>query len=93
MYEPIHFDSDIDKHLDLLVKTVPPIEYFDGTKWQAATLASVLNVGWAALITRLDAMPDASSQEITPKMERLHELLLKGVELSEARRHWEEHKT
>lgn len=95
IYNASDFDKDLDTHLDLLVGMVPPIEYHDGTNWKAAGLASILNVGWAALLARLDKMPEVSpgAPDLTLKMERLHELLLKGVELSEARRQWQEHST
>ena len=57
------------------------------------SLASTLNVGWAALLTKLSDMPEVSSSRtnLSLKMERLHELLLKGVELAEARQVWKEH--
>lgn len=93
-YTPPHFEADLGRHLALLVKLVPPIEYREGGTTKAATLASILNVGWAALLRELDKMPDignSSTGTIQAKMERLHQLLLKGVELSEAKRRWDEH--
>jgi hypothetical protein len=54
-----------------------------------------LNVGWAALLTRLDRMAKPKGpfvDLVSGKMEQLHELLLRAVELSEARRVWEEQK-
>lgn len=93
-YTPQQYKLDLDRHLELLVALVPPIEYYDGEKTIAASLAAVLNVGWVALLSRLDHMPDikGAPNQLTAKMERLHELLLKGVELSEARRLWDENK-
>lgn len=95
MYGVVDFSKDLETHLDLLVGMVPPIEYLDGAEWRAAGLASILNVGWAALLSRLDSMPEINPAlpDLTLKMDRLHELLLKGVELSEARRQWQEHST
>jgi hypothetical protein len=58
-------------------------------------LAGILNVGWAALLAKLGDLPDAAvppgADPIAQKMEKLHELLLKAVELSDARLTWEEH--
>jgi hypothetical protein len=79
----------------LISALVPPIEYRDADGLHAAQLSSILNVGWAALLTRLDQMKNAKGALGDPtasKMEQLHELLLRAVELSEAKRLWEEHK-
>ncbi len=93
VYQPSQLAFDLDNHLDLICALVPPIEYRDSTGLHAASLASILNVGWAALLTRIDEMEkprDFIFDPATGKMEQLHELLLRGVELSEARRVWEE---
>jgi|SRR5579859_1465414 len=93
IYEPRKLAHDLDSHLDLISVLVPPIEYRDSTGVHAAGLASILNVGWAALLTRLDRMNKPRGPVLSPvagKMEQLHELLLRAVELSEARRVWEE---
>lgn len=95
IYKPEQLAFDLETHLDLLCTLVPPIEYRDGGGVHATTLASILNVGWAALLTRLDKIPETPGSYgdgIARKMERLHELLLKSVELSEARRLWEEYR-
>ncbi len=95
IYRPTQLELDIDAHLDLLCQLVPPIEYRDEQNAvRPSSLATILNVGWIALLTRLDRIPaprEKAGDDIdAAKMERLHELLLKAVELSEARRLWEE---
>jgi hypothetical protein len=58
-------------------------------------LASILNIGWATLLTRLDRIPDkggTAGLSDARRFDQLHQLLLKAVELSEARRLWSEHK-
>lgn len=95
IYTPSRLKADLDEHLDLLCALVPPIEYRDTSGIHAADLATILNVGWAALLTRIDQVPESSGHigdRIAGKMERLHELLLKAVELSEARLLWEENR-
>jgi hypothetical protein len=58
-------------------------------------LAGILNVGWAALLAKLGDFPEVTvppgADADALKMEKLHELLLKAVELSDARLTWEEH--
>jgi hypothetical protein len=95
IYTPSQLETDLDYHLENLCNLVPPIEYSDASGCHATTLASIMNVGWAALLTRLDKISEPSGTFGTGtarKMERLHELLLKAVELSEAKRLWEEQK-
>src|SRR5258708_1896650 len=79
LYEPEHLESDLERHLNLISVLVPPIEYRDDTGLHAARLASILNVGWAALLTRLSQMKKTKgsfSDPTSSKMEQLHELLL-----------------
>jgi hypothetical protein len=93
IYGPDQLEADLTAHLEPLCALIPPIERRDGADVQATSLAGNLNVGWAALLTRLDrirADPAPSGDPDTPKMEKLHELLLKGVELAEARMTWDE---
>lgn len=95
IYTPERLESDLTNHLDALCKLIPPIETLDVNGATPASLSTILNVGWAALLTRLDKLtaPAGKSGDATAsKMERLHELLLKATELSEARRLWEEMK-
>src|SRR5258708_25682043 len=56
LYEPNHLEADLERHLNLISVLVPPIEYRDEAGLHAARLASILNVGWAALLPRLDPM-------------------------------------
>lgn len=92
-YTPDQYAVDIDRHLESLCALIPPIEYREGASLRACNLSSILNVGWVALLTRVDHFPAAkgSVEPVTTasRLECLHELLLKAVELSEARRLWE----
>jgi len=93
LYGADRLEADLDYHLKPLCELIPPIERRDGDKVEATALAGNLNVGWAALLTKLDEIraegPPGGDPD-TPKMEKLHELLLKGVELAEARMTWDE---
>lgn len=93
IYTPDQLEADLKYHLDPLCNLVPPIETLNAKGAHAASLSSILNVGWAGLLTRLDNFPEPAGNDgdvKAKKMERLHELLLKAVELSEARLLWEE---
>jgi hypothetical protein len=93
LYGPNRLRADLEDHLEPLCALIPPIERRDGATVEATSLAGNLNVGWAALLTRLDRIKvdtGSSGDPDTPKMEKLHELLLKGVELAEARMTWDE---
>ena len=95
IYTPEKLNFDLKTHLEALCYLIPPIEYKDEhtDDIKPVELASVLNVGWAALLTKLDKISVQNGQvgsEITWKMERLHSLLIKAVELAEARRAWDE---
>lgn len=94
IYTPEQLSLDLDRHLELLCNLVPPMEYRDGEQLRPATLSTIINVGWTALLTRVERFPPirgfGQSQPVAARMESLHELLLKAVELSEARQLWEE---
>lgn len=85
---------DLQRHLISLGALIPPIEFELGGTMHATSLASVLNVGWAALLSRSGKVTEARASVGdlgVSQMEKLHELLLKAVELSEARQLWDEH--
>ncbi|MCA9131111.1 MAG: hypothetical protein KDB22_28700 [Planctomycetales bacterium] len=94
IYQPAHLKDDLNHHLEAICALIPPIEHRGPDGAEPSTLAGVLNVGWAALLCKLQEFPDTSRpagyDETAAKMEKLQELLLKAVELSEARRQWEE---
>lgn len=95
IYKPENLEFDLATHLDDLCDLIPPIEFAENQTIHAAPLSSILNVGWAALLTRIDRIPPAAGNfgnEEARRMERLHDLLLKAVELSEARILWEENR-
>jgi len=93
-YRPPQMKEDLSEHLDALCNLIPPIEYRHAGGVRAVSLAGVLNVGWAALLSKLNEFPATAARdgydETAAKMEKLQELLLKAVELSEARRKWDD---
>lgn len=94
VYRPTHFRKDLDEYLDSLLHAIPPIESFEDKA--PATFTAILNVGWIAMLCRLDAIrlkvdPDSKLQDGT-KGDKVHGLLLKAVELSEVRLLWEDAK-
>jgi len=94
VYGAVRLREDLKEHLEPLCHFVPPIEIRKDGIVRPASLAGILNVGWAGLLTQLDSIPAPAGvpigSELPVKMEKLHELLLKAVELSEARTVWEE---
>jgi len=94
VYTPTQLSADLDRHLDLLCHLVPPVEFMNAGQLRPATLSTIINVGWTALLTKVDQFPTirgfGGSPPIAARMESLHELLLKAVELAEARQLWEE---
>lgn len=95
IYTADQLELDLEAHLEQLCNLVPPIEHRKAGSVQVTNLASILNVGWAALLTRLDRIPEPPGENgdaTARRMERLHELLLKAAELSEAKMLWDQHK-
>jgi hypothetical protein len=93
IYTASNYDNDLMNHLPALLAAIPPIENgLDIVQRTPCDFASIINVGWVVLLTKMDQLrvrissKDALGAE---KVERLHDLLLKAVELSEARREWE----
>ncbi|TWB12960.1 hypothetical protein FBZ89_12261 [Nitrospirillum amazonense] len=93
VYTPDKFEADLDRHLNALCALIPPIEAEEEGILRPAALATILNVGWAVLLTRMDVIPSpngAYGNEDAKRMERVHALLVKAVELAEARHAWED---
>lgn len=94
IYTPDQLALDLDRHLEFLCNLVPPIEFREGDVTKPCSLSTILNVGWAALLTKVERFPPARglspSDSVAARMECLHELLLKAAELAEARQLWEE---
>jgi hypothetical protein len=88
IYTPLHFDEDLANHLLPLHAAVPPVEVTKGRAVVPAEFATILNVGWTGLLVNLHRLGIAGG-ELADKVEGLHDLLLKGVELAEVRRRWE----
>lgn len=91
IYTPAKYNDDLEVHLEPMLLAIPPIE--TGVKLeerQPTDFASILNVGWAVLLTKLGELKVRTDRDPfgSQKLERLHGLLLKAVELSEARRIW-----
>ena len=91
IYTPEEFERDLQDHTDALLSAVPPIETgLDLNQKTPTEFTSILNVGWVLLLTQLDdfRVRTAGNGDITEKADKLHSLLLKAVELSEASRVW-----
>lgn len=91
IYTSKKYDEDLSKHLEPIIYAIPPIEFGEKLEDKTPTeFSSVLNVGWAALLTQLgDLKIQTDNNKFgEEKLENLHGLLLKAVELSEARRLW-----
>ncbi len=92
IYTVDKYDKDLAAHIRPMLLAIPPIESgVKLTERQAAAFASILNVGWAVLLTKLgDLQVRVGDDPLqAERLEKLHGLLLKAVELSEARRAWE----
>ena len=95
LYKTGDFRRDLNVHLGQLLNAVPPFESGRVLKSRRpTTLPTILNVGWMALLCKLeDFHVDTRSEPEHlidgARAETLHRLLLKAVELSEIRRQWE----
>jgi len=92
IYTTGDLELDFKEHLEALSTMVPPIEQQRGGVAQPCRLATILNVGWAAMLGHLPSFGSAqsSAQEPADQLAKLHELLLKAAELSEAKQRWGE---
>jgi hypothetical protein len=91
IYSPDRLEADLGDPFEMLSYLVPPIEATVGDSVSPLGLASILNIGWAALLTKLDTIPDKGGppeKSDARRSDQLHQLLLKAVELSEASRLW-----
>ncbi len=93
IYTAKMYDSDLGIHLNAILAAIPPIETGEQLgKKEPTSFATIINVGWVALLTKLSDLrvkTAADDKFGAEKLERLHALLLKAVELSEARSTWE----
>ena len=93
VYSPLRLDQDLKVHLAALLEAIPPIEFgADLTTKKPADFPSILNVGWIVLLVKLRDLrvrPSGGAKFGSDHAESLHSLLLKAVELSEARRLWD----
>lgn len=95
IYHSENLEDDIEQYLENLLKAIPPIE--SGTPLvdeKPADFVSILNIGWIVLLCRMedfDVKVSGSPDHLRDgaKSEILHDLLLKAVELSEARLKWQ----
>jgi hypothetical protein len=91
-YTVSKYEEDLENHLNAITFTIPPIESGDTLQNRSpSSLATIINVGWAAVLTRVDQIkvrPDPDHPK-TGNLATIHNLLLKAVELSEAKRRWE----
>jgi hypothetical protein len=90
IYTVEQYDADLTSHLKPMLAAIPPIESASGDGTVPTDFASILNVGWATLLTKLDDFRIATDgNDYWERMEALHNLLEKAVELSEVKRLWE----
>jgi hypothetical protein len=93
LYTAARYENDLKNHLPALLAAIPPIENgLDIGQRTPCDFATIINVGWVVLLTKMDQLKVRTSSNGAlgaEKVERLHDLLLKAVELSEARREWE----
>ncbi len=92
LYTPENYKKDLHNHLEPMLAAIPPIETgLRLTDKVPTEFSSILNVGWATLLTKLPELRVRTKDDQlgVEKLKCLHELLLKAVELSEARRLWE----
>jgi hypothetical protein len=90
IYDSNQYDDDLTRHLKPMLAVIPPIESLVGGKTVPTDFASILNVGWVTLLTKLDEFRIVTDGNGTwERMEALHSLLEKAVELSEVKRLWE----
>lgn len=96
IYRPEDLKRDLDEYLENLLNVIPPIEFGKPMESEKpAKFVSILNVGWIALLCRIedfdvDVSDTPKHLRAGAKSEKLHDLLLKAVELSEAREKWQE---
>lgn len=90
IYTPQTYDLDLEAHLKAMLAAIPPIEAAQGNAHIAAQFSSILNIGWVTLLAKFDDFRlTADGTENWERMEVLHSLLEKAVELSEVKRLWE----
>lgn len=92
IYTPTMYQRDLQMHLSAMLAAIPPIEAGHKLNERIPTdFSSIINVGWVALLTKLPELRVKTSEDPfgAEKLERLHGLLLKAVELAEARRRWD----
>jgi hypothetical protein len=90
IYSPAQYELDLSTHLEPMLGAIPPIEAPVAGTNAASEFATILNVGWATLLTKLGdfrVVPDGATDG--DRLETLHSLLEKAVELSEVKRLWE----
>jgi hypothetical protein len=90
IYTPDKYDADLDAHLQPMLAAIPPIES-PGTPQQVPShFETILNVGWVTLLTKFEEFRVTTDGSTNwERMEILHSLLEKAVELSEVKRLWE----
>lgn len=90
IYTVEQYDADLTSHLQPMLAAIPPIESPSGEITVPTDFACILNIGWATLLTKLAEFRIATNENDNwERMEALHSLLEKAVELSEVKRLWE----
>jgi hypothetical protein len=95
-YSTDRFVRDVDEFARLLLSHIPPGESGPYTKATSVGLASIINAGWHVYLCDFEAFRktlhsnDAKTRYTTAS--KLHELVLKALEISGIRTAWEEAK-
>jgi hypothetical protein len=91
-YTPSALISDLEMNASAFLEGIPPFETFGPLlKRRATRLAAILNIGWYVAAFAVDQLNIKIANERSHGAERLvtlDQLILKAVELSEARRDW-----
>lgn len=97
-YEVSEYSEDVNSFVELLLQyKIPPIEREREGRVMPLSLASILNVGWEALL-RQQSIPDAGPQTgrdqsgefLHRQRVTLNEMIFRSIDLGEIRRQWEE---
>jgi hypothetical protein len=95
-YSPSRYADDIQRLEPLLINVIPPGEDFIGGQYKPAEMASILNVGWDVFLSELPALsanlPNLETASPYQLRQKLQQLLVKALEISETRLSWEEKK-
>jgi hypothetical protein len=93
-YGPKKYRDDVSVLKPVLVHAIPPGERMVEGKFVPNEISSILNAGWDLLLSDLPSLasnlPAREAKSPYNLRQKLQELLLKALEISETRRSWQE---